>query len=271
VLFTNFIYRELLLEKMGSTVTRMDSPLRNDDANNKLDARNALVRQLSVGQQKMATLPTSSVLQYFAGEDNPTAPADEWPLLQVQNIFILPGVPVFFERKIKSLAAYLPSITPQRVDEIGLEVDHPLPKPDIQGRPSPFRSFPYRIVLSLDEDAIVSALNAAVDAHPHVAFGSYPIFDDTECRTIITLEGRVHNRASTTKDSINYQNEDGMKSSSIFFSKDEIERNLEFALDYLKSMLPEEGILCIDTRDDLIARGKNQNRNCLLVDLPPEP
>jgi len=258
---------------MGSTITRKENPLDSDNANNKLDPRNALVRQLSVGQQKMATLPTSSVLQYLAGEDddNPASPSDEWPLLQVQNIFILPGVPVFFERKIKRLAAYLPSTTPQRVDEIGLEVDQTLSKPENPGRPSPFRSVPYRIVLSLDEDAIVSALNAAVDAHPHVAFGSYPIFDDTECRTIITLEGRVHNRASTTKDSINYQNEDGMKSSSIFFSKDEIERNLEFALDYLKSMLPEEGILCIDTRDDLIARGKNQNRNCLLVDLPPEP
>jgi len=37
----------------------------------------------------------------------------------------------------------------------------------------------------------------------------------------------------------------------MYFSKDEMERNLEIALDDLKSMLPEAGIICIDTRDDL--------------------
>jgi hypothetical protein len=110
----------------------------------------------------------------------------------------------------------------------------------------------YRIVLSLDEDSIVSALNAAVEAHPHVSFGSYPMFNNSECRTIITLEGRVHNKASTTKEGIIDGTGDDVR--SMYFSKDEMERNVESALDNLKSSLPEEGIVFIDTSDDLTMR-----------------
>ena len=230
-----YFFSELLLEKMGSTTTRRD----------KLD-RDALVRQLSVGQQKMATLPTSSVLQYLTGEGG----TEEWPLLQCQNIFILPGVPEFFERKIKSVAAYLPSSTPQRAEDVGLEMDHSHLRQGKQCPPSNSRTVSYRIVLSLDEDAIVSALNAAVEAHPHVAFGSYPMFNNPDCRTIITLEGRVHNIASTTNDAIIT----GDDVRSMYFSTDEIERNLESALDNLRSSLPEEGIVFIDTSDDLTMR-----------------
>ena len=233
----NYFFSELLLEKMGSTTTRRDT---------KVD-RDALVRQLSIGQQKMATLPTSSVLQYLTGEGG----TEEWPLLQCQNIFVLPGVPEFFERKIKSVAAYLPSTTPQRAEDVGLEMDHSPLRQGKQCPPSNSRRVSYRIVLSLDEDAIVSALNAAVEAHPHVSFGSYPMFNNSECRTIITLEGRVHNKASTTNDAISNGTGDDVQSSSIYFSKDEIERNLESALDNLKSSLPEEGIVFIDTNDDL--------------------
>jgi molybdopterin-biosynthesis enzyme MoeA-like protein len=230
-----YFFSELLLKKMGSTATRRDT---------KVD-RDALVRQLSVGQQKMATLPTSSVLQYLTGEGG----TEEWPLLQCQNIFILPGVPEFFERKIKSVAAYLPSSTPQRAEDVGLEMDHSHLRQGKQCPPSNSRTVSYRIVLSLDEDAIVSALNAAVEAHPHVAFGSYPMFNNPDCRTIITLEGRVHSSAPTTK--VSNGTGGDVQSSSIYFSKDEIERNLESALHNLKSSLPEEGIVFIDTNDDL--------------------
>ncbi len=216
---------------MGVTATQKQSEF----------TRDALVRQLSVGQQKMATLPKSCVLRYLQEDGNNASPSDEWPILQCQNIFILPGVPSFFERKIKCVAAYLPSTTPQRVDAVGLEVDTLLQQ---KGTPSSSRIVPYRIVLSLDEDEIVSALNAAVDAHPHVCFGSYPIFDNAEYRTIITLEGKVHNRASRTTNSVS----DGPCS---IFSKAEMERSLETALDDLMSSLPEEGIVFIDRHDDL--------------------
>jgi molybdopterin-biosynthesis enzyme MoeA-like protein len=233
----NYFFSELLLEKMGSTTTRRDT---------KVD-RDALVRQLSIGQQKMATLPTSSVLQYLTGEGG----TEEWPLLQCQNIFILPGVPEFFERKIKSVAAYLPSTTPQRAEDVGLEMDHSPLRQGKQCPPSNSRRVSYRIVLSLDEDAIVSALNAAVEAHPHVSFGSYPMFNNPECRTIITLEGRLHNKESITKDAIIDGTGDGVQTSSVYFSNVEIRKNLESALDNLKSSLPEEGIVFIDTNDDL--------------------
>ena len=217
---------------MGSTATQKQSEFDRD----------ALVRRLSVGQQKMATLPKSAVLRYLREDGNDVSISDEWPILQCQNIFILPGVPAFFERKIKCVAAHLPSTTSQGVEAIGLEVDNVLKHE--KGTLSPSRVVPYRIVLSLDEDEIVSALNAAVDAHPHVCFGSYPIFDSAQNKTIITLEGRVHNRESRTMNSVS----DGTCS---IFSKAEMERSLETALYDLMSSLPEEGIVFIDRQDDL--------------------
>lgn len=225
---------------MGSTTTRNET-LDDDDRINK-DRRSALLRQLSVGQKKMATLPASSVLKYLTVVDGDNAPSsDEWPILQCQNIFILPGVPGFFEKKIKSVAEYLPSTTPQRVEVIGLEMDNSF-EPGKQGPLSPAQSISYRIVLSLDEDDVVSALDAAVAAHPHVIFGSYPIFNSPECRTIITLEGRVHNFSKS---------DDDIQTDSRYFSKTEMERNVENALEDLKSNLPGEGILFIDNQKDL--------------------
>merc|ERR1711983_536862 len=57
---------------------------------------------LSQVQMKMATLPENCELR-FAGE--------KWPILQCQNIFILPGVPQFFEQKITSIASFFSTST----------------------------------------------------------------------------------------------------------------------------------------------------------------
>lgn len=233
---------------MGSNVATKDGPCDDIGLDKEEDPRNALFRQLSIGQQKMATLPKTSVLQYLTGDiDDPAKSPDEWPILRCQNIFILPGVPVYFERKMKKLAAYLPFALPQQTYDVGLNVNsQPEKQPPLAVPLLPSRTNPYRIVLSVDEDSIVSTLNAAVVAHPHVSFGSYPLVNNPDCKTIITLEGRLTN-GSTIMDNDMDDSSNGTK----FFSKIEMERNLEIALTDLKSKLPEEFILSIDTRDDL--------------------
>ena len=52
-------------------------------------------------QIKMATLPECSKLRYLSNNK------DDWPVLQCKHIFILPGVPQFFEKKVELVASYL--------------------------------------------------------------------------------------------------------------------------------------------------------------------
>eukprot|EP00584_Thalassiosira_punctigera_P016619 CAMPEP_0172554626 /NCGR_PEP_ID=MMETSP1067-20121228/55516_1 /TAXON_ID=265564 ORGANISM="Thalassiosira punctigera, Strain Tpunct2005C2" /NCGR_SAMPLE_ID=MMETSP1067 /ASSEMBLY_ACC=CAM_ASM_000444 /LENGTH=767 /DNA_ID=CAMNT_0013343031 /DNA_START=294 /DNA_END=2597 /DNA_ORIENTATION=- len=256
---------ELLLEKMGSN----DTGEEDSDINTK-DRRTSLIRQMSEAQRKMSTLPTSSVLQYLT-ED---ADSEEWPVLQCENLFVLPGVPAYFENNINRLAAYLQGASshlsqPDSVDksekeeDIGLNVDPYETKKQLT---RPQRSDTYRILLSLEEETIVSALNASVAAHPHVSFGSYPIVDDPECKTIITLEGRFYNGGyakssqrllrklmpNRTGAGSSNKAEGNNQIQSLFFSKEEMDRNVASALEDLKTSLPEEGIVCIDSCDDLL-------------------
>jgi len=228
------------------------------------------IRQLSAGQRKMSMLPKHSKLKYLS-ED-----ASEWPVLQVsvdmaftvpvqvfrggsrpasskcKNIFILPGVPQFFESKIKQVAPHIAT----RNDDLD------------QKAPPPARSM-YRIVLSLEEDGLVTALNAAVSANPNVSFGSYPIVDHELYKTIITVEARAtggyakgqikvieRNRGAGKElgaiprvpSNIEFQTFD---EHSIFFSKEEMEKNLADALHDIQQRLPRNGILFIDSSEDL--------------------
>ncbi|KAL7528624.1 hypothetical protein ACHAWF_002631, partial [Thalassiosira exigua] len=172
---------ELLIEKMGSK----DNAGGVESVDGKeVDRRTSLVRQMSKGQRKMSWLPRSSVLQYLTDD------SEEWPVLRCQNIFILPGVPTYFEKNINQLAAHLPTASSTfppsggaQEDDVGLSVDDPQTEKERSQVTPPPRSDTFRVVLSLDEDAIVAALNASVAAHPHVSFGSYPIVDDPQCKT----------------------------------------------------------------------------------------
>ena len=111
-------------------------------------------------RMKMSTLPSSSKLRYLTGDP------EEWPILQCRNVYILPGVPQFFEPKVKALATHL----------LSTELE---------------RSITYRVVLSCEEAAIVEPLNDVVRRHPAVSFGSYPFVDHPDCKTVVTLEGRL--------------------------------------------------------------------------------
>jgi len=84
-------------------------------------------------------------------------------VLQCGRVFILPGVPEFFEEKLDTIcASFLPSRGPTALR---------------------------RISLGLDELQIVDALNACVSEHTEVTFGSYPFHGEGEVRTVVTVEG----------------------------------------------------------------------------------
>eukprot|EP00903_Cladosiphon_okamuranus_P021990 g20220.t1 len=124
--------------------------------------------QLTEAQLKMAMLPELSKLRVA-----PLSGEKAWPILQTENVFILPGVPEFFKSKMTVIA------------------DHFL-----DSRPM----FVRKIVLSADEFLIVEVLNKAVEAHPSVTFGSYPYFSDPAFKTVITLEGEKQEEvAAATK------------------------------------------------------------------------
>ena len=72
-----------------------------------------------------------------------------WPILQVHNVFVLPGIPKYFATKMPLIVKYFlepVDITPNN----------------------------RRIALNLEEPVIVHLLDEAVARYPTVKFGSYP-------------------------------------------------------------------------------------------------
>ena len=166
--------------------------------------------ELTQAQVKMATLPDKSRLRYLSNDP------EEWPVLQCKNIFILPGVPEFFEQKIDNVAEYLCC---------QLE-----------------RSVAYKVVLRVDENSIVQTLNSVVENHPNVTIGSYPFVSHPEYKTVITVEGRLLLG--------------GMRNSSVYIrdmidlsAKEIMDQKVQLALDDLINTLPEGSVLRVDNDD----------------------
>jgi FAD synthetase len=178
--------------------------------------------ELTAAQTKMATLPSNAKLRYLSGI------ADDWPILQCRNIFVLPGVPEFFAKKIKHVASYLSS---------QLE-----------------RSAAYKIVLSVDEPSIVDILNDAVRNHPKVSFGSYPFVSHPEYKTVVTLEGSLVDPGAAG-DSASHSSTMGPRNSTLLdrsttiLSKEDRDRNVRLALDELITALPKDSILRVENDD----------------------
>jgi FAD synthetase len=166
---------------------------------------------MSEAQLKMATLPTNAKLRYLSKDPN------DWPILQCKNIFILPGIPEFFLKKIHNVAEYL-SCQMERLPA-------------------------YKVVLQVDENSIVPILNQVVDTHPNVVFGSYPFVSHPEYKTVITVEGRLAPSGSG-----------GRRNSTICDPEmiDSIratDADVQMALDDLITRLPEGSVLRVDVDD----------------------
>lgn len=88
-----------------------------------------------------------------------------WPVVQIANVWVLPGVPEIFALKM------------QLVEE------------DLRARGAGAALLSISVTLQRDEGFLKPALDAVVTAFPGVEIGSYPRFSDPTWRTKITFDG----------------------------------------------------------------------------------
>ena len=103
---------------------------------------------------KMAEVPEGAVLN-AAGDLR-------FPTVQVENVYILPGIPQIFESKLMALA----------------------------GRFATDPYFIHAIYTSAGEGTIAEYLNACLKSYPELLLGSYPRIGHTEYRVKLTLESK---------------------------------------------------------------------------------
>jgi FAD synthetase len=104
---------------------------------------------------RMADAPQGAVLVWAEGELR-------WPILTVENVYVLPGVPELFRSKFAALRDRF--------------------------RAQPFHT---RTVFTMqDEFDIAEAMNQLAADHPRVIIGSYPSFTSGDYKVKITLESK---------------------------------------------------------------------------------
>lgn len=97
------------------------------------------------------------------GAELVTGPNGRWPVLRVDNVFVLPGLPEVFRRKLPILRDHL-------------------------GGGSPFVS---RVVRARSDEAdIAEVLDRLHREHPEVTIGSYPRWGAGEVKVVLTIDGR---------------------------------------------------------------------------------
>lgn len=107
------------------------------------------------GHLRMAEVPEGAELMHR--EDIP------WPVICIENVFVMPGVPEIFRLKFDLIR-----------DRLGVD--------------TPFVS--RAIFTHCDEGEIAELLERIERAHPGVAIGSYPKFFDAEYSVKLTFDGR---------------------------------------------------------------------------------
>lgn len=160
---------------------------------------------------KLATLPQNCRLQYFRKQQ-------EWPILQCQNIFILPGVPQLFLEKIYSIVNYLTNSTTTIQQQQQQQSDAKI-------------NFSFKVLLRIHEFLFVHALNQVVQKHPNVTFGSYPNLDSSkEYKTVVTLEGKKHPNGNDSE---------------------EVQMHLKLALAEFLKQVPDGSVVKVENNDNL--------------------
>jgi molybdenum cofactor synthesis domain-containing protein len=106
---------------------------------------------------RMADIPVGARLEY-----GPDKTGTTWPIVVVENVWILPGIPAIARRKFEAVRELFRA-------------------PPIHGRAVYSRSA---------EGPIADALDTVVAGFPMVEIGSYPHVDAVEYKVKITLDGR---------------------------------------------------------------------------------
>lgn len=122
---------------------------------------------------RLALLPKNATLHFppppddYYSKQNSLIRQKTWPILQCENVFILPGVPQYYADKIALIMKYfLPIVNGQSWCK--------------ESR---------KIILDIEEREFLIQLDTLVQQHPNVKIGSYPYVDHPEFKTIITVEG----------------------------------------------------------------------------------
>ena len=97
-----------------------------------------------------------------------------WPVLAVQNVFVLPGVPELFRKKFEAIRERF--------------------------RAAPF--FTHVIYTREDEFDIAPRLDEVAARHPEVDIGSYPTFTREDYRVKITLESKEQAAVERARDQL---------------------------------------------------------------------
>jgi len=117
----------------------------------------ALVRRFGLPEndasRQMATVPAGALLHPVRD--------DGVPVVQVRNVFVFPGVPKLFQRKLEGIAPLLAGTTVATA----------------------------RLVVRRTEVHVAAALASVAAANPTVAIGSYPRYEGEE-HVIVTLDSR---------------------------------------------------------------------------------
>ncbi len=116
--------------------------------------REAMADHVNAAGLKMAKVPEGAVLNAVG----------DWrfPTVQIENVYMLPGIPQLFEAKLKALS-------------------------------SRFATDPYHmhvIYARTGEGAIAEHLNRCLERFPQLLLGSYPYKGDPEWRVKLTLESK---------------------------------------------------------------------------------
>ena len=90
-----------------------------------------------------------------------TSPKNRWPTVRVENVFILPGLPEIFRRKLPLLQEHL-------------DIGHRFVSKAVDTR--------------LDEGALAPLLRRLTVEHPEVSIGSYPRWGEGPVRVRITFD-----------------------------------------------------------------------------------
>lgn len=122
--------------------------------------------RLTAGHLRMAELPEGGEL-VADGELS-------WPVLRVENVWVLPGVPMVFQKKLRALRARL------------------------SGDEAAFVS--RALYLQADEGEIAALLERVEREHEGVSVGSYPRFDAADHTVKVTFDGRDLGRVAAALD-----------------------------------------------------------------------
>jgi molybdenum cofactor synthesis domain-containing protein len=119
--------------------------------------RAAFGERLHPRDLRMADIPAGARLEYGPGTTGAI-----WPVVVVENVWILPGIPQIFRRKFEAIRELFRA-------------------PPIHAR---------AVYSRQGEGPIADALDSVVAAWPTVEIGSYPHVDAVEYKVKITLDGR---------------------------------------------------------------------------------